>query len=398
MVQFWLDNVLNLFSVENVTFLNKDPAPENYRKVLNLVSLLAIIAGCTLTYLKKETIYFAIAVVVLSLCILINSNISRTSTFASVPDPLNSNVSNTYDTGVYLVKSIKPDPSSLNNMIYVNSGLNFNKGDIIALSVNGNVKETNVITGVNYTTEPGSNGSGVPVLSLLNTLKGEYSKYTTKILKVSDSSPNIITPPDGNMSIQAAGSSLVSDPKALAVQNYPKFDLPNGNRYDWNLELATMGPTGMPNSYTYQGQPYGDLKCRESSVQNPMGVIEVPEYDNPPTMYGTCNEAEMNSNGRQNNIVMTENQEATVSQRVDDLLFHKGNSQWHYSPTPVDTLPNDQEAFAHFLYRNPTNLINPKYGSIFVNDPEKLKLVMKLARATGTENGGAGGGGGRGGK
>ena len=388
MVQFWLDNIPELFSVENITFLNKDPAPDNYRKALNLISLLAILVGCTFTFLKKDTIYFAVTVVILSLCILINSNISRTSTFASVPDPLNSKVSNTYDSGVYLVRAIKPDPSTLNNIMYVNSVLNFNKGDIIALSVNGDIKETNVITGVNYTTQPGPNGSGMPVVSLLNNIKGEYSKYTTKILKVSDSSPNIIPPPDGNMSIQAAGSSLVSDPKALAVQNYPKFDLPNGNRYDWNLELATMGINGVPDSYVYQGQPHGDLTCRESSLQNPMGVLEIPDYDNPPTMYGTCNEAEYDSNGKQNNMVMTDNQEATVSQRVDDLLFHKGNSQMSYSPVPVDTLPSDQEGFAHFLYRNPTNLVNPKYGSIFVNEPEKLKLVMKLARATGTENGG----------
>jgi hypothetical protein len=105
-------------------------------------------------------------------------------------------------------------------------------------------------------------------------------------------------------------------------------------------------------------------------------------------MFGTCNEAEMNSNGVQNNTVMTENQEATVSQRVDDLLFHRGNSQWHYSPVPVDTIPNDQGGFANFLYRSPTNLVNPKYASVFVNDPEKFKLVAKLARATGTENGG----------
>jgi hypothetical protein len=89
---------------------------------------------------------------------------------------------------------------------------------------------------------------------------------------------------------------------------------------------------------------------------------------------------------------MTTNQEATVSQRVNDLLFHKGNSQSLYSPVPVDTLPNDQEAFSHFCYRNPTNLVNPKYASILLNDPEKLKLVTRLARATGTENGGGGGG------
>ena len=54
---------------------------------------------------------------------------------------------------------------------------------------------------------------------------------------------------------------------------------------------------------------------------------------------------------------------------------------------PSDTLPNDQEAFAHWCYRNPTNLVNAKYASIFVNEPEKLKLVLKLARPTGTENG-----------
>jgi len=88
-----------------------------------------------------------------------------------------------------------------------------------------------------------------------------------------------------------------------------------------------------------------------------------------------------------NNIRMTENQEATVSQRVDDLLFHKGNAQSRFSPVSVDTMPNDQEGFAHFCYRNPTNLVNPKYASIFVNEPEKFKLVTKLARATGSENG-----------
>jgi hypothetical protein len=179
---------------------------------------------------------------------------------------------------------------------------------------------------------------------------------------------------------------------SLALDNYPKYELPNTNRYDWNLELATMGPNGMENSYQYQGQPYGNLKCRESSLQNPMGVVNLEEYDAPPTMFGTCNEAELGPNGIENNINMTRNQEATVSQRVDDLLFHKGNSQMQYSPMPVDTIPNDQEGFAHFCYRSPTNLVNPKYASIFVNEPEKYKLVSRLARAQGNENGGAGGG------
>ena len=383
MVQFWLDYLPDLFNPDNFSFLNKDPKKESYIKILNLVSLLVIIAGLTLTFVKKQSFYFAAAVLVLSICILINSN--TVSHFVPIPDPLNSKLSNTYDTGVYLVRAVQNNPSKLNNVIYVNSLLNFNKGDIIALSANGVVMETNIVTDLKYTTE-----NETPAIMLLNNLKGEYSKYTTRILKVSDSSPNIIPPPDGNESIQRAGNS--GDVNKFALDRFPKWELPNTNRYDWNLELATTGVNGMPDSYQYQGQPYGNLKCREPDIHNPMGSIQVPEYDNAPTLFGTCNSQEMNSSsGKTNDHTMTDNQEATVSQRVDDLLFHKGNSQWHYNPMPVDTIPNDQEGFAHFLYRNPTNLINPKYGSIFVNEPEKLKLVMKLARATGTEGRGAGG-------
>jgi hypothetical protein len=151
---------------------------------------------------------------------------------------------------------------------------------------------------------------------------------------------------------------------------------------------------GFEDTYPYQGQPNGSLKCRESTIDNPMGTINVTEYDAPPTMYGTCNVAEM-TNGVLNDTLMTENQEATVSQRVDDLLFHKGNSQAMFSPVPIDTNPDNSIAFANFCYNSPTNLVNAKYASIFVNDPEKYKLVSKLAKATGTENGGGGGGGGR---
>jgi hypothetical protein len=380
MVQFWLDYLPDLINTKNFTFLNNDPKTHNYVKVLNIVSLLAIIAGLTITVITSNTVYFALTVVVLALCILINSNTASGFT----------TVSNAYNTGSKLVKPINPDPSKLNNVIYVNTALNFNKGDIIAFEVNGQIRETNVVSDVGYSNNPEQ--LGMPIITLLNNIKGNYSVKNTQILKVSDTSPNIIPPPDGNLSIQQANSGYISDPRVMAVQNYPKFGLKNGNPHDWNLELATMGPTGMKNSYTYQGQPYGDLKCRESSLNNPMASLEVPEYDNLPTMYGTCNEGELNTDGILNDIAMTRNQEATVSQRVDDLLFHKGNSQWHYSPVAVDTLPNDQEAFSHFCYRNPTNLVNPKYASIFVNDPEKLKLVTRLARATGTENGGGGGG------
>lgn len=385
MVQFWLDYLPDLFNTENFTFLNNNPETENYTKVLNLVSLLAIIIGISITIITKKPIFFALTVVVLSLCILINS--STVSKFSSTID---TNVSNTYDTGIKLVRNVERDPLKMNNTIMVNNALNFNKGDIIALSVNGNIRETNIISGINYSTNPET--MGIPVVSLLNNLKENYPANRTAILKVSDTSPNIIPPPDANISIQQANGNYISDPKVMAVQNYPPFELENSNRHDWNLELATMGPVGMENSYTYQGQPYGNLKCRESSLNNPMASLEVPEYDAPPTMYGTCNEGELNQQGVLNDTAMTRNQEATVSQRVDDLLFHRGNSQWHYSPVSVDTLPNDQEAFSHFCYRNPTNLVNPKYASIFVNDPEKLKLVTRLARATGTENGGGGGG------
>ena len=386
MVQFWLDYLPDLFA-NNFTFLNNDPKTENYIKVLNLVSLIAIIVGLTLTFVKRKSVYFAVTVLVLSLCILIKSN--TVSNFVPIPDPLNSKLSNTYDTGVYLTKAVVNDPSKLNNILFVNSVLNFNKGDIIALGVNGNIMETNIVSDLQYTTEPGPNGSGMPVIVLLNNLKKEYSKYTTKILKVSDSSPNIIPPPDGNVSIQQAGvyPRGMSDSQSLALDRFPKPELPNANRYDWNLELST-GVNGLPNNYVYQGPPYGDLKGREPDVHNPMGSIQVPEYDNAPTMFGTCNTQEMNgSSGQINDITMTRDQEATVSQRVDDLLFHKGNSQWHYSPMPADTIPNDQEGFAHFLYRNPTNLVNPKYGSIFVNEPEKLRLVMRLAKPQGNEGG-----------
>ena len=384
MVQFWLDYLPDLFSPDNFSFLNKDPKKESYIKILNLVSLLAIVVGLVCTFVKKQSAYFAATVLVLSVCILIKSN--TVSSFAAVSEPSSNILSNTYDTGVYLVKAIKNDPSKLNNVVYVNNFLNFNKGDIIALSVNGNIMETNIISDLKYNTE-----DQTPAIILLDNLKGDYSKYTTKILKVSDTSPNIIPPPDGNISIQQARNS--GDLYKFALDRFPKPELPNANRHDWNLELASNGVNGMPDTYKYQGPPDGNLKCREPSVNNPMGSIEIPEYDSAPTLFGTCNSQELNSlSGKTNSYTMTDNQEATVSQRVDDILFHRGNSQWHYNPVPVDTMPNNQEGFAHFLYRNPTNLINPKYGSIFVNDPEKLKLVMKLARATGTENGGGGGG------
>ena len=369
MIQFWLTNIKDLINPANLSFDDNN----NYVKILNLIALSSILIGSSLVVIKKKSIYFGFIVIILSLTILINSNISSSGFSGNV----NVNV-NAFDTGVYLVKATGDNP----NIVYVNNSLNFNKGDIIAFSVNGKILETNIISDIQY------NSESIPILVLLNGLRNSYSKYSTRILKVSDSMPNIIPPPDANESIQGAGRSELTESMAMAAKNFPKNSLPNPDRYDWNLELSSMGgmEPGQPPSYVYQGQPYGNLKCRRSTSDNPMGTINLTEYDQAPTIFGTCNVGEDN-----NNNLMTTNQEGTVSQRVSDLLFHKGNSQSQFSPVPVDTMPNQQEEFAHFCYRSPTNLVNPKYASIFVNDPDKFKLVSKLARATGTENGGGGG-------
>lgn len=386
MVEFWLDNPVYLLNTKN--FTSSTTKTDKYIKLLNITALISLIVGLVMVFRKKKAIYFGISIIVMSMTILVKSNI--TTTGVVTPASKFTNISNAFDTGIYLVKSATgKDPSGLNNVLYVNDTFNLSQGDIIALSNNNSILETNIISDIKYTTtEPST-----PVIILLKDLKGSYSKYTTKILKVSDSTPDIITGPDGNLSIQLAGNPSTTDPLQMATQNYPAFKLPNQNRFDWNLENSTMVPGG-GDTYNYQGQPFGPLKCRTSTVLNPMGTINVTEFGNSPTMYGTCNVAEL-TDGKLNDYVMTSNQEATVPQSVNDLLFHKGNSQYMFSPVPGDTIPDNQEAFANFCYRSPSNLINPKYASIFVNDPEKYKLVSKLAQATGTENGGGGGGGGR---
>jgi hypothetical protein len=386
--QFWLNDITQLLNLNNLTFLNNSGNQRNIM-LLNLISSLTIIIGLACLFKTKKKIFISLIILILSVIIFIKVFFVSPSTFTpgrsvsrfdNLERPINSKLSNSYDTGVILVRDVDGNnPSGLNNALYVNQAFNFNKGDIIALSVNGSILETCIVNDIQYT-----NDSNTPVIILLNPLKNSYSRMVTKILKVSDSSPSIVVPPDPNNSIeQSKGGS--GDPVRMAVANFPKFSLPNLDRNDWNLELATYGPS-QPPTYEYQGQPFGPLKCRESNLNNPMGTINVTEYDAPPGMYGTCNVQENNNNEK-----MTTNQEATVSQRVDDLLFHKGNAQAQFSPVAIDTLPNDQEAFAHFCYRNPTNLVNPKYASIFVNEPDKFLLVSKLARATGTENGGGGG-------
>jgi len=392
--QFWLDSFPELINFKNFNLSNTSGYEKNIQ-LLNCIAMITIVVCLYLSFKKKKSYYIPFAILILSITIFIRSNVLKTaSSFKSkfgdntatnaavTTNPMNTQLTNAYNTGVYLVRAVdlKSSPNGLNNSLYVNQSVNFKKGDIIALSVNGSIIETNIISDIQYTTD----GTNTPVIILLNPLKNNYSKYTTSIMKVSDSTPNLTIPPNPNSTISQNNQGNVSDPMVMAVQNYPGSSLPNTNRYDWNLELSTYGglEPGQPPNYEYQGQPFGPLKCRTSTVENPMGSINVTEYDAAPTMYGTCNIGEDDNNNK-----MTINEEATVSQRVDDLLFHKGNGQTIFTPMPIDTLPNDQEAFGHFCYRNPTNLVNVKYGSIFVNEPEKYKLVSRLARATGTENG-----------
>ena len=388
MVDFWLDNIGSLISTQNFD-MNGISQSQKQIQMLNIVALISLSIGLVLSFKKKKVEYFGGAIVVMAFTIFIKSKV-KISKFANVDT--NTLLDSAWDTGTYLVRNVtQNDPSGINNKLYVNEATNFNKGDIIALSSNNKIYETNIISNVQYTVN-----EGIPVLVLINNLTGNYPKTVTRVLKVSDAAPEVIPPPDGNVSIQNAQNNGTSDPMQMSTQNYPKFNLPNQNRFDWNLEQSSMIP-GTDPTYEYQGQPYGSLKCRGSTVENPMGNINVTEYDAPPTMYGTCNVAEM-TDGKYNDTLMTENQEATLSQSVNDLLFHKGNSQMVFSPMPVDTLPDNRAAFANFCYNSPTNMVNPKYASIFVNDPEKFKIVAKLAKATGTENGSGGGGGGPGGR
>jgi hypothetical protein len=113
-----------------------------------------------------------------------------------------------------------------------------------------------------------------------------------------------------------------------------------------------------------------------------MGNIGIEEYDEMNKYYGSCNE------DPKNNDTINQLYEAGVSQRINDVVYHRGNSQSRFTPMAVDTVPNAQDQFAMFCYQTPGNLVNPKYASVFVNDPEKFRLVASLAKATGTENGG----------
>jgi len=380
MPQFWLDNFLDLFSIDNFKL-------DDTIKVYNVLSLIVIIIGFILVFKTKKPMYFGISVIILSVIIVIQKSTSR---FTQVSSELNGPVSNQFYLNTKLLRNVAVGATR----VYVDNSFNIKPGDMLLLD-NGINSETVLVVNVSISQE-----DNYPVILLYTPLKNNYSINNTKIFKVSNVQSDTIPPPDGNMSISNSNNSYVSSPEQMALNRAPRVSsLNNGNRSDVNLELASYKGPG-ETSYQFQGPPDGPLKCRKSTINNPMGTVNVTEYDAAPTMYGTCNVGDTTvlPDGRtvSNDYLMTDNMESTVSMRVDDLLFHKGNSQSRFSPMVVDTIPDNQEAFAHFCYRSPTNLVNPKYASIFVNDPEKFKLVSQLAKATGTEGRGPGGGGGRG--
>ena len=157
MVQFWLNNPVELINTDNF----KGGTVE----FLNLFAVFSIIIGTSLTFKTKNSKFAIITLVILLVTVLIYLTKKVKSNFTKT-DELNTNLSNTYDTGVYLTKAVKYTPDGLNNLIYINQALNFNKGDIIALSSNGKIMESNIITDVQYTT-----ADNAPVIVLLNPLK-----------------------------------------------------------------------------------------------------------------------------------------------------------------------------------------------------------------------------------
>ena len=147
MVQFWLDNLKFLINTQNFNFNNVSPSQKNIQ-MLNIIAMISLIVGLSLVFIKKKVIYFGGAVVIMALTILMKSNnySPNSSSFENVNDI-------SFDTGAYLVKNVNGnDSSGINNVLYINQILNFNKGDIIALSSNNLISETNIVSDIKYTT------------------------------------------------------------------------------------------------------------------------------------------------------------------------------------------------------------------------------------------------------
>jgi len=391
MVNFWLESYDALFDLSNFKNLNA-ASVDTLVKFLNIISLMVLILSLILTIKTKNTFYFGSGIIILSIIIIIRySNNTMKSNFGNVSgsstDNTDTSTTNTGTTNVItrldanLPTSFKNDIILLENVIDANPNKEYNKlvvnslkniypGDVINITdiYTQTINQTTIVSNV-YTTQDGKN-----IIILRTPLNYNFLKNQTSIVVLNSTKPQIMIPPDPVMSIQKANTTT-TDLNQMLINKNNIFSDPNRQDYFTN---------------NYQGPPYGNLQCRPPNISNPMGVIEIDDYNKPPIMYGTCNvDSEQVRSGMQNSF------ESGVSQRISDILYHKGNSQSRFTPMAVDTIPNAQEQFAFFCYQNPNNLVNPKYASVFVNDPEKFKMITSLAQATGTENGGGGGGGGK---
>lgn len=331
MVKFWLDDFKDIVSPDNFELNDRN-------KVLNVISLFIIIVSLLVSLKTKNEFYFGAGFIILSILIIIHNKMQYFSEnryssvfYNNTNDPGNVSSSDT--------NTILTEDSVVNDSrVSVNNIENLYPGDIVLL--NGPTNETNIIGSVN----------GVDnTVIFRNAFKNNYPKGT-QLSVIKSVRPQIISQSDPNMSIE--GSKGFTNP-------------PNGKK-----------------EYSYYSPKVDNLSCRYPMQNNPMGNIGIEEYDERNKYYGSCNE------NPGNNESMTDLYESGVSQRINDVIYHRGNSQSRFTPTAVDTVPNAQDQFAMFCYQNPGNLVNPKYASVFVNDPEKFKLVASLAKATGTENGG----------
>jgi len=335
MVKFWLDDFKDLVSPENFELNDKN-------KVFNVVSLFIIIISLLVSLKTKNEFYFGAGFIILSILIIIHNKMQyftenrySSAFYNNTKDPGNLTSSDT--------RTIITEDAFVNdNKISVNNIQNFNSGDIIEFKEIGNdvSNESNIVGSVNQIDS---------TLIIRNALKKNYQKGTlVNILK--SVQPQIVAQSDPNMSIEQS-KGLINPPKGI-------------------------------NEYSYYSPKTDNLTCRYPMPNNPMGNIGIEEYDEMNKYYGSCNE------DPKNNDTINQLYEAGVSQRINDVVYHRGNSQSRFTPMAVDTVPNAQDQFAMFCYQTPGNLVNPKYASVFVNDPEKFRLVASLAKATGTENGG----------
>ena len=404
MVKFWLDDFQELLNLDNFKF-------SDTTSLFNVISIIVIIFSIYLTLKRKDIYCFGVGIIILNILIILNINITKMkSGFSNIEGVSGGNgemyypysgisgssgntggaLSTTQVTGNLARELLNPQPPTFNsdkmtlirnvvesppgsgvyNKLIVNSFSNVYPGDIIRIldNLSPGMSETNIVDSANTT-------DNLNYITVKKNLSYQYQANQTTIYVVKSVEPQITVPPDPLLSIQTDQKNKIDLDLnvSLGKKNTLGRDF---DRKDYNLSIWNK-------NYQFQGPPNGPLTCRFPSKNNPMGVINIEEYNESPVMYGSCNISNKDVRESMDSFV-----EENVSQRISDILFHKGNSQNRFMPMPVDTLPDRQDQFAHFCYTNPTNLINPKYASIFVNDPDKFKLVTRLANATGTENGG----------